>query len=74
MDANAMKYVAIGLSSISFFGAALGVSIVFKAALEGIARNPSAESGISKYIFVGAGLVEAMGLFALVISLILIFM
>ena len=41
--------------------------------LTGLARNPAAESKLAKYIYVGAGLAEAMGLFALVLAFILIF-
>ena len=73
MEVQAFKYLAIGILSIAFFGAALGVSKVFSSAFEGISRNPSAEGSISKYMFVGAGLVEAMGLFGLVLSLLLMF-
>lgn len=68
-----MKYVAIGCMSLAMFGAALGVGNVFSAALNGISRNPNAEEKISKYIYVGAGLCEAMGLFALVVILLLLF-
>ncbi len=73
MDAVAFKYLSVGLMSFAFAGAALGVGKIFAAALEGIARNPSAEDKIAKYIFVGAGLAEAMGLFALVLALLLMF-
>ena len=54
-------------------GAALGVGNIFVAMLNGIARNPSAEDKLAKYVYVGAGLSEAMGLFALVVALLLIF-
>ncbi len=68
-----MKFIAIGLLSFGMLGAAIGVGLVLSAALNGIARNPEAEPKISKYIYVGAGLCEAMGLFALVVMLLLIF-
>jgi len=41
--------------------------------LEGIARNPQSEGSVSKYMFIGAGLAEAMGLFGLVLALLLMF-
>lgn len=68
-----MKFIAIGLLAFAMLGAAIGVGTIFSSALNGIARNPESESKISKYIFVGAGLCEAMGLFALVVMLLLIF-
>jgi len=68
-----MKYIAIGLMSFAMMGAAIGVGNVFSSAMNGIARNPEAEPKIAKYIYVGAGLCEAMGLFGLVVTLLLLF-
>lgn len=73
MELEVLKYVGAGLTTLGMFGAAIGVGIVFAAMLNGIARNPSAEPKLAKYVYIGAGLSEAMGLFALVIGLILIF-
>ena len=73
METEALKFIGAGLSPLGMFGAAIGVGLVFAAMLNGIARNPSAEPKLAKYVYIGAGLAEAMGLFALVIGLILIF-
>jgi len=73
MESEALKYIGVGLMSLGMLGAAIGVGNIFAAMLNGLARNPAAESKLSKYIYVGAGLAEAMGLFALVIALLLIF-
>lgn len=73
MDAQAMKYLAVGLLGIAFAGAAMGVGKIVSSALEGIARNPQSEGSVSKYMFIGAGLAEAMGLFGLVLALLLMF-
>ena len=73
MEPQAFKYLASGILGIGFAGAAIGVGLIFSAALNGIARNPDAEDKISKYMFIGAGLAEAMGLFALVLALLLMF-
>jgi F-type H+-transporting ATPase subunit c len=73
MEVQAFKYLAVGILGIAFGGAAIGVGLIFSSALNGISRNPSAESSISKYMFVGAGLAEAMGLFGLVLALLLMF-
>lgn len=67
-----MDYIAIGLLAFGMLGAALGVASIFAALLNGISRNPSAEKQLSKYAFIGAGMAEAMGLFALVLSFMLI--
>ena len=73
MEVQAFKYLEVGLLGMAFAGAAVGVGLIVSAALKGIARNPGAEGSISKYMFVGAGLAEAMGLFGLVLALLLMF-
>ncbi|MAR56120.1 MAG: ATP synthase F0 subunit C [Rickettsiales bacterium] len=73
MEMEALKYIGVGLLSFGMLGAAIGVGNIFAAMLNGLARNPAAESKLAKYIYVGAGLAEAMGLFALVVALLLIF-
>ena len=73
MEYEALKFVGVGLLSLGMLGAAIGVGNIFAAMLNGLARNPAAESKLAKYIYVGAGLAEAMGLFALVLAFILIF-
>ena len=67
------KYFAIAIVSLSLGAVAVAISAIFQSAFKSIARNPEAESKISKYIFVGAGFTEAMGLFALIAILLLIF-
>lgn len=74
MEAEAFKYIAVGLMSLGMFGAAIAVANVFASLVNSIARNPSAESKMSRYAFIGAGMAEAMGIFALIIAIILIFM
>ena len=73
MEYEALKYIGVGLLSLGMLGAAIGVGNIFAAMLNGLARNPAAESKLAKYIYVGAGLAEAMGLFAMVLAFILIF-
>lgn len=73
MSPDSLKFLAVGMMAFSFIGASIGVAIIFKAMMDGIARNPSAESQLSKYVFIGAGLAESMGLFGLVVSLIIMF-
>ena len=73
MEMMALKYVGAGLMGTGMLGAAIGVGLVFAAMLNGVARNPGAEGTLAKYVYIGAGLSEAMGLFALVIALLLIY-
>lgn len=73
MDLVALKFIAVGLFVFGILGAALGTARIFSAALNGIARNPESESKMKIYIYVGAGMVEFMGLLAFVIAMLLIF-
>lgn len=73
MDLSALKYVAIGLSPIGLAGAAFSVAKIFSGFLDGVARNPEAEPKLLKGALIGAGLAEAMGLFAFLIAILLLF-
>ncbi|GFZ88934.1 ATP synthase subunit c [Rickettsiales bacterium] len=73
MEGDAFRFLAAGLTVFGMLGSAVAVGNIFTAMLNGIARNPSAEPKLSKYVYVGAGLAEAMGLFSLVVALLLIF-
>ena len=73
MELESLKYIGVGLTCMTMLGAALGVSNIFAALLNGIARNPSAAPELMKSAFIGAGLAEAMGLFAFLIALLLLF-
>lgn len=73
MDPVSAKYLAIGILGIAIAIVACAVGFVITSALNGIARNPEAEGKISKAMYVGAGLCEAMGLFVLVTIFLLIF-
>ncbi|CAG7590149.1 MAG: F0F1 ATP synthase subunit C [Candidatus Midichloria sp.] len=73
MELESLKFIGVGLMAIAMLGAAVGVGSIFAALLNGIARNPSAEPQLMKNAFIGAGLAEAMGLFAFLIALLLLF-
>jgi F-type H+-transporting ATPase subunit c len=73
MELEALKYVAIGSMAIAMLGSALGVSNIFSSLLNSISRNPSATGDMQRLALIGAGLSEAMGLFAFVIAMLLIF-
>ena len=73
MDATSLKFIGIGLMAFGMLGAALGVGKIFEALLNSIARNPSATDQLQRFAFIGAGLAEAMGLFAFVIAMLLLF-
>ncbi|MHC0449516.1 MAG: F0F1 ATP synthase subunit C [Candidatus Lariskella arthropodorum] len=73
MELLSLKYVGVGLATLGMLGAAIGVGNIFSALIKSIARNPSAESQLSKYAYIGAGLAEAMGIFAFLMTLLIYF-
>jgi F-type H+-transporting ATPase subunit c len=73
MDASTYKYLGVGLMAVGMAGAAIGVGLVFSSLLSGLARNPSAADNLQRNALIGAGLIEAMGLFAFVIAMLIIF-
>lgn len=68
-----MKYIGAGLACFGTIGAAIGVGNIFGSFLDGALRNPSAASQQTGNLFVGAALAEALGLFAFVVAMLLLF-
>ena len=73
MDIESLKYIGVGISTIAMLGAATGIGKIFAALINGIARNPSTEEKLIKSAFIGAGLTEAMGLFAFLVALLILY-
>ena len=62
--------LAIGLAAI---GAGVGDGAVTAKAIESIARQPEAKSGIQTLMFISVGMIEAIPIIAAVIALVLVF-
>jgi F-type H+-transporting ATPase subunit c len=70
---SALKYIGVGLCSIGMAGAALAIGNIFGSFFNSLARNPSAAPKIEKYIYIAAGLTEAMGIFAVLLAFLVMF-
>jgi len=74
MDVDAARLIAgalaIGLGAI---GPGIGIGIVASGALNSIARNPDVSGDIVTNMFIGMAFAEALAIFGLVISLIILF-
>ncbi|NOQ50434.1 MAG: ATP synthase F0 subunit C [Mycoplasmataceae bacterium] len=68
-----LAYVGAGLAGIGFLGAGAGQGYAAGKAAEAVGRNPEAEAQIRNMMFVGAAIAESSALYALVVSIILIF-
>jgi F-type H+-transporting ATPase subunit c len=74
--ADLSKWAALagGLGiAIAAFGGALGQGRAAAAALDGIARNPSAADKLFTPMILGLALIESLVIYALIISFVLVF-
>ena len=61
--------VAASGAGLAAIGAGLGIGMIGKGAVEGIARQPEAANEIRSSMIVAAAFVEAVALFAVVVAL-----
>lgn len=73
METEAARYIGAGLAAMGMIGAGAGLGILFGNYLQAAIRNPAAAGGQLTWLFLGMALTETMGLFAFVVSLILLF-
>ncbi|WP_372706914.1 F0F1 ATP synthase subunit C [Brevundimonas sp.] len=69
MEPESFKYFGIGLATLGMLGSAIGVGNIFGNFLAGALRNPSAAASQVGNLFVGAALVEALGILAFVLGI-----
>ena len=70
MDSNLAAGLAMGLGAI---GPGIGLGIAVSKAMEALGHNPEASGAIFVPYILGIALAEAIGIYALVVSLLLIF-
>ena len=72
MEAEGMKWLAIGLAAgLGLLGPGLGIGLIGYSALQGLARNPEARGPIGTNMILAIAFCEAIGIYALIISIIL---
>lgn len=74
MELEAAKYIGAGIAiGIGAVGAALGEGNIASKAVESIGRNPEASGKITPIMFVAMAITESSAIYALVVSLIILF-
>ena len=70
-----MSTVAIGaaVAALTGIGAGVGIGLATYKAVDAIARQPEAESKISKTLILGCALAEATAIYGFVVALLIIF-
>lgn len=66
--------VGAGIAVLTGIGAGIGIGIATGKATDAIARQPEAESKISKSLLLGCALAEATAIYGFVIALLIIIM
>ena len=71
---NIARYIGAGLSiGIGAIGPGIGIGLAVRGALEALGRNPEAAGDIRTTMIIGAGLAEAVAIYAFVIAIIILF-
>jgi F-type H+-transporting ATPase subunit c len=67
------KYIGAGLAGIGMGAAGIGVGTIAGNFLAGALRNPAAAQGQTPTLFIGIAFAEALGIFAFLVALLLLF-
>jgi len=67
------KAIGAGLAMLGAIGAGIGLGIYLGNYVSALGRNPGAKDELSKVLFIGIGLIEAIAIFALAVALINLF-
>jgi F0F1-type ATP synthase membrane subunit c/vacuolar-type H+-ATPase subunit K len=73
MELDAAKMIGAGLAVIALAGVGVGIGNIFSSLVSSIARNPAARGEVFGIGILGFALTEAIALFALLISFIILF-
>lgn len=73
MELEAAKLIAAALALMPILGVGIGLGLIFAAYNEAVGRNPGAMELLDKKFFLMFALTEALAIFALLISLVILF-
>jgi len=67
------KLIGAGMAASGMIGAGIGLGVLFGNYLQAAIRNPAGAASQQTMLFLGMALTETMGLFAFVVSLLILF-
>jgi F-type H+-transporting ATPase subunit c len=73
MELESAKMIGAGLAVIALAGVGIGIGNIFSSLVSSIARNPAARSEVFGIGILGFALTEAIALFALLVSFLILF-
>lgn len=71
---NTVIAIGAAIAVLTGIGAGIGLGIATSKAVEAVARQPEADSKITKLLIIGGALAEATAVYGLVIGLFIIFL
>jgi F-type H+-transporting ATPase subunit c len=69
----AAKYIGAGISCSGLIGAGIGIGSIFSSLIASTARNPQLRGQLFSFAILGFALAEATGLFALMVSFLVLY-
>jgi len=69
----AAKYIGAGIACSGLIGAGFGIGVIFASLIASTSRNPEKAGQLFSYSVLGFALCEATGLFALMISFLILY-
>jgi len=74
MDSTGLIAVGAGIAALGVVGGAIGIGMIGSKAVEAVARQPEAKGDITSTMIIGIAFAEVTSLYALIVSILLIFM
>ncbi len=74
MDLESARMIGAGLAAIGVIGAGVGIGSIFSSLISTVGRNPSVQPRVFPFAMIGFALVEAVALYALLISFLVLFL
>ena len=69
----AAKYIGAGIACSGLIGAGIGIGSIFSSLIASTARNPQLRGQLFTFTILGFALCEATGLFALMVSFLVLY-
>ena len=70
---TSFKSLGAGCATISIAGAGVGIGVIFSSLVASYAKNPLEQQQLFNYAIIGFALTEAIALFGLMMSLLILF-
>lgn len=68
-----LKAIGAGLAMVAALGPGIGIGLMVQGAMQAIGRNPDAAGLVQQNMILGIVFAEAVAIYALVVSLVIIF-